>query len=453
MRFDYMEGPVMDGKTRSRLEEIYMAGLKAADPEEAVRSHVRLTENRLQVGEYSYPLDSFERIIVTGFGKATAPMARALEDILGDRLTEGWITVKYGHGVPLKKVRIMEAGHPVPDEAGLQAARFILDRLKECTDKDLVLCAFSGGGSALSPAPAPPLSLDEMRETTRLLLECGATIFELNSIRKHLSLCTGGQLVRTAYPAAVVSLFLSDVIGDPLDVIASGPTVPDPSTFSDCISIVERYGLSEKLPARILKVFKDGAGGLIEETPKPGDAVFERSRNLVVGNNRAALLASSRKAKEMGYNTLILSSSIQGEARDVAQVLTAIGKEIAASANPVSPPACVLAGGETTVTVRGSGKGGRNQELALAAALAIQGRPQIALLSAGTDGSDGPTDAAGAFVDGNTCLEALKKGIDPQEQLLNNDSYNFFRDLGCLFITGPTRTNVMDLICLLVEQG
>jgi len=262
----------------------------------------------------------------------------------------------------------------------------------------------------------------------------------------------GGQLAQMAYPATVVSLFLSDVVGDPLDVIASGPTVPDPSTFSDCIGIVERYGLSEKLPPRVFKLLQDGASGLIEETPKSGDAIFEEGQNLVIGSNRAALLGSSRKAKQLGYNTLILSSFIQGEARDVAEVFTAIAKEIAASGNPISPPACILAGGETTVTIRGKGKGGRNQELALAAALAIEGLPQIAMLSAGTDGSDGPTDAAGALVDGNTCREALKKGISAGEHLRNNDSYNFFKTLGDLFITGPTRTNVMDVICLLVEQ-
>jgi hydroxypyruvate reductase len=441
----------MDEKTKSTLKEIFAAGLKAVDPEEAIRGHVRLTGNRLQVGEHSYLLDSFERIIVTGFGKATAPMAKALEDILGDRLTEGWITVKYGHGVPLRKVRVMEAGHPAPDEAGLQATRFILDRLKECTGKDLVLCALSGGGSALSPAPRAPLELSEKQETTRVLLECGATISELNSIRKHVSVCKGGQLARIAYPATVVSLLLSDVVGDPPDVISSGPTVADPSTFSDCLDIVERYGLSEKLPPRVLKLLQDGASGLIDETPKPGDAVFDKCLDLVIGSNRAALLASSRKAKQLGYNTLVLSSFIQGEARDVAEVFAAIGKEIAASGNPISPPSCVLAGGETTVTVRGSGKGGRNQELALAAALSIKDRPRIAMLSAGTDGSDGPTDAAGAFVDGYTCREALKRGINAKEHLLNNDSYNFFKALDDLFITGPTRTNVMDVICLLVE--
>ena len=255
-----------------------------------------------------------------------------------------------------------------------------------------------------------------------------------------------------AFPATVVSLFLSDVVGDPLDVIASGPTVADPSTFADCIGIVERYGLSEQLPPRVLKLLHDGASGAIEETPKAGNPVFDKARNLIIGSNREALFASSRTAKRLGYNTLILSSFIQGEAREVAKVFAALGKEIAASDNPISPPACILAGGETTVTIRGEGKGGRNQELALAAALALAEQPRIALLSAGTDGSDGPTDAAGAMVDGNTCREALKRGLNAEEHLRNNDSYNFFKPLGDLLITGPTRTNVMDLICLLVEK-
>jgi hydroxypyruvate reductase len=378
-------------------------------------------------------------------------MSKALEDILGDRLTEGWITVKYGHGVPLKRVRLMEAGHPVPDEAGLQATQFILDHLRECTEKDLVLCAFSGGGSALSPAPRSPLGLGEKQETTQHLLECGATIFELNSIRKHLSICKGGQLAQMACPATIVSLFLSDVVGDLLDVIASGPTVPDPSTFSDCIGIVERYGLTEKLPPRVFKLLRDGASGLIGETPKSGDVVFGKVQNLVIGSNRAALLASALKAKELGYNTLVLSSFVQGEAREVAEVFSAIGKEISASGIPISPPACILAGGETRVTIRGKGKGGRNQELALAAALAIQDWPQIAILSAGTDGSDGPTDAAGAFADGSTVRGAESKGLNPLDYLTRNDSYRFFDSLGQLLRTGPTRTNVMDMICVIVE--
>jgi len=441
----------MDQNTRKALEAIFMAGLKAVDPEEAVRRHVERIGDRLRVGERWYSLEDFRRIIVTGAGKGTAPMAKALEEILGDRLSAGWIIVKYGHGLPLKKIRVMEAGHPMPDQAGLEAASFILDRLRECTEEDLVLCAFSGGGSALTPTLLPPLSLSEKQKTTQLLLGCGATINELNAIRKHLSAGKGGQFAKIAYPATVVSLFLSDVIGDPLDVIASGPTVPDSSTFADCLKIVERYGLIQSLPEPVLDLLHRGAQGLIEDTPKAGDLVFAKVQNLVVGSNRAALFAAAAEARALGYQPLILSSFIQGEAREIALALVGIGKEMIATGNPISPPACILAGGETTVTIRGPGKGGRNQELALAAAIALEDWPGIALLSAGTDGTDGPTDAAGAFADGETCKEALQKGIKPLAYLLNNDSYNFFEPLGQLLKTGPTRTNVMDLICLLVS--
>jgi len=441
----------MDQNTRKALEAIFMAGLKAVDPEEAVRRHVERIGDRLRVGERWYSLEDFRRIIVTGAGKGTAPMAKALEEILGDRLSAGWIIVKYGHGLPLKKIRVMEAGHPMPDQAGLEAASFILDRLRECTEEDLVLCAFSGGGSALTPTLLPPLSLSDKQKTTQLLLECGATINELNAIRKHLSAGKGGQFAKLAYPATVVSLFLSDVIGDPLDVIASGPTVPDSSTFADCLKIVERYGLIQSLPEPVLDLLHRGAQGLIEDTPKAGDLVFAKVQNLVVGSNRAALFAAAAEARALGYQPLILSSFIQGEAREIALALVGIGKEMIATGNPISPPACILAGGETTVTIRGPGKGGRNQELALAAAIALEDWPGIALLSAGTDGTDGPTDAAGAFADGETCKEALQKGIKPLAYLLNNDSYNFFEPLGQLLKTGPTRTNVMDLICLLVS--
>jgi glycerate 2-kinase len=440
----------MDERARRQLESIFSAGLQAVDPESAVRRHVQLTGRRLQVGERTYSLDDFGRIFLTGAGKGTAPMAKALEDILGDRLTEGWIIVKYDHGLPLRKVRVFEAAHPVPDNAGLDAARFILDRLAECTEKDLVICAFSGGGSALFPSVHPPLSFEGKQKTTRLLLECGATINEINSIRKHISLGKGGRLAKIAYPATVVSLFLSDIVGDPLDMIASGPTVPDTSTFADCVGIIEKYALAERIPPDVFQFLRDGAEGLLEETPKAGDIVFERNRNLVVGSNRAALLAAEEQAIRLGYNTQILSSHIEGEAREVAAVMAAIGKEILESGHPLPAPACILAGGETTVTIRGKGKGGRNQELALAAAIALKGWPRITLLSAGTDGSDGPTDAAGAFADGNTFRDAQHAGLNPFQYLLNNDSYNFFEMLGQLLKTGPTRTNVMDVICLLV---
>jgi glycerate 2-kinase len=440
----------MQGQEKA-LEDIFKAGVKAVDPERAVQKYVRRQGNQLFVGDRSYALDSYKRIFLIGAGKGTAPMAKALEDILGERLTNGLIIVKYGHGIPLKRTDIMEAGHPIPDDAGLRATEEILKQAQECTKEDLIICAFSGGGSALLPAPSPPLNLDQKQATTRLLLECGATINEINAIRKHLSRSKGGWLAKEAYPATIVSLLLSDVIGDRLDVIASGPTVPDESTYSDCIKIIDRYKLSDRLPKSVAEYFKKGAAGSLPETPKAGDPVFSKVQNLIVGNNRESLLAAKERALSLGYNTIVLSSQIEGEAREVAQVFAAIGKEISQANLPILPPACVIAGGETTVTIQGRGKGGRNQELALACAIAIDGWGGISLLSAGTDGTDGPTNAAGAIVNGTTCKRAQQTNLDPRDFLLANDSYTFFESLGDLLKTGPTRTNVMDIICMLVD--
>lgn len=434
------------------LEDIFKAGVKAVDPERAVKKCVRCQGNQLFVGDCSYTLDRYKRVFLIGAGKGTAPMAKALEDILGERLTNGLIIVKYGHGIPLEKTRILEADHPIPDDAGLRATEELLKQAHECTEEDLILCAFSGGGSALLPAPPSPITLDQKQATTRLLLECGATINEINAIRKHLSRSKGGWLAKEAYPATIVSLLLSDVIGDRLDVIASGPTVPDESTYSDCIKIIDRYNLSDRLPGIVAEYFKNGAAGSLPETPKAGDPVFERVQNLIVGNNRECLLAAQERAVSLGYNTIVLSSQIEGEAREVAQVFAAIGKEISQANLPMEPPACVLAGGEPTVTIQGKGKGGRNQELALACAIAIDGWEGISLLSAGTDGTDGPTNAAGAIVNGTTCKRARQMELNPREFLLANDSYAFFETLGDLLKTGPTRTNVMDIICMLVED-
>jgi len=440
----------MQGQKKA-LEDIFTAGVKAVDPERAVQKYVRRQGNQLFVGDSSYALDSFKRIFLIGAGKGTAPMAKAVEDILGERLTDGLIIVKYGHGIPLKKTQILEAGHPIPDGAGLEATEELLKQTQECTEEDLIICAFSGGGSALLPAPSPPLTLDQKQETTRLLLECGATINEINAIRKHLSRSKGGWLAKEAYPATIVSLLLSDVIGDRLDVIASGPTVPDESTYSDCIKIIDRYKLSDGLPKSVTEYFKKGAAGSLPETPKAGDPVFSKVQNLIVGNNRESLLAAKERAISLGYNTIILSSQIEGEAREVAQVFAAIGKEISQANLPISSPACVIAGGETTVKIQGRGKGGRSQELALSCAIAIDGWKGISLLSAGTDGTDGPTDAAGAIVNGTTCKRARQANLYPREFLLANDSYTFFESLGDLLKTGPTRTNVMDIMCMLVD--
>jgi glycerate 2-kinase len=442
----------MTGDQRKALEEVLKAGLNAVDPEQAVRRFVRREQHTLFVGDRSYSLDHYKRIILIGAGKGTAPMAKALEDILGEMLTGGWIIVKYGYGMSLQRTHVVEAGHPIPDEAGLRATEQLLSQLRECTEEDLAICAFSGGGSALLPAPIPPFTLEQKQECTRLLLECGATIDEINAIRKHLSRTKGGQLAKEAYPATIISLLLSDVVGDRLDVIASGPTVPDESTYRDCVGIVERYDLVDRLPKGVVEHFTGGVAGMVPETPKEGDPVFSKVQNLIVGNNRECLLAAQKQATFLGYNTLVLSSQIEGEAREVAHVLAAIGKEIRHAGIPIAPPACILAGGETTVTIHGKGKGGRNQELALACAIAIEGWEGISMFSAGTDGTDGPTDAAGAIVDGTTCWRAREVNLDPYAFLMANDSYSLFESLGDLLKTGPTRTNVMDMICMLVER-
>jgi glycerate 2-kinase len=443
----------MIGTKEKAMEEILRAGLDAVDPEQAVRRYVRREQDTLLVGESSYDLDRYRRVIIIGAGKGTAPMAKALEDILGDMLTGGWIVVKYGYGMHLRRTHVTEAGHPIPDQAGLMGAEELLGQLGGCREDDLVICAFSGGGSALLPVPVPPFTLEEKQTCTQVLMECGASIDEINAIRKHLSRTKGGQLARQAYPAAMISLLLSDVVGDRLDVIASGPTVPDESTYGDCMEIVERYHLVERLPKAVVEHFRRGIAGDVEETPKHGDPIFSRVQNLIVGNNRGCLLAAQDKAASLGYHTLVLTSQIEGEAREVAQVVAAVGKEIRQARMPIAPPACILAGGETTVTIQGKGKGGRNQELALACAIAIDGWEGISLFSAGTDGTDGPTDAAGAMVDGTTCGRAREAGLDPRTFLAENNSYSLFESLDDLIKTGPTRTNVMDMICMLVNRG
>jgi glycerate 2-kinase len=436
---------------RQHLESIFRAGLEAVDPMEAVAKAVSRDGGELLVAGRSYRLEDYERIFVLGAGKAGAPMASAMEEILGDRLTSGRITVKYGHTVPLKKVETKEAGHPIPDEEGIQGAEGISRFASRAGERDLVFCVISGGGSALLVAPAEGITLEEKQATTSELLACGASIEEINTVRKHLSRVKGGQLARACWPATVVTLILSDVVGDPLDVIASGPTVPDSSTFGECLEIVGRYELAGRLPASVMERIEAGAKGALPETPKEGEKIFERVQNEIVGNSLSAVLAASRKAEALGYTPLILSTRIEGETREVAHVHAAIFREVLATGFPLAPPACILSGGETTVTLKGKGKGGRNQEFSLAVALHIQGEDRIFFLSGGTDGTDGPTDAAGAFADGTTVERARTMNLEAGRTLDENDSYPFFDALGDLLITGPTNTNVMDLrICLIV---
>ena len=390
------------------------------------------------------------RVLVVGAGKASGAMAAAAEEAWGDRIAAGVVAVKDGYTAPTRRVRLLEAGHPVPDERGAAAAREIRALAESAGPDDLLLVLISGGGSALTPAPVPPITLGDKQEMTRLLLSAGATINQLNAVRKHSSLLKGGQLVRAAAPARVEALLLSDVIGDPLDVIASGPTTPDVSTFGEALEILDRFGLRDRTPQSIVERLERGARGELPETPKPGDPVFAHVRNTVIGNNALVVDAAAARARALGFAPHVLTRSLEGEAREVARDLIARGHAIREGRGPVAAPACLIAGGETTVTVRGKGKGGRCQEVALAAALELRNQRDIVLLAAGTDGSDGPTDAAGAIVDGESAERARRQGADPVRGLEENDSNRVLGSSGDLLVTGPTNTNLLDLYLVLV---
>jgi glycerate 2-kinase len=429
---------------------IFEAGLEAADPMVSIPRHLRVDGQILHAGQGVYALTNYKNLYVVGAGKAAAKIALAVEQLLGERISGGIVIVKRGHIVPLRKLEIVEAGHPIPDQAGLKATETIVGLLRRRLETDLILCLISGGASALLTSPRAALSLEDKQQTTQALLNCGARIHEVNAIRKHLSKVKGGRLVELAYPATVVSLLLSDVIGDSVDIIGSGPTAPDSSTFVDCLSIIERYGVKEMIPGAVIRFLQKGAAGEAAETPKSGDPVFDKVQNLIVGNIQSALRAAKEKAEALGYHALALSSSIEGEAQRVAVDHAGIAKDVLAGRGRVHRPACIISGGETTVTVEGDGLGGRNQEFALAAAVEIDGMEGVVVLSGGTDGSDGLTEAAGAIVDGNTLQRAREKGLDARDYLRRNDSYPLLRTVGDLLVTGPTLTNVMDLQLVLV---
>ena len=428
---------------------IFQHALKAADPFEAVMREVKVKGSCLTVGDRRYDLKNYRRIFTIGAGKGSAPMAGAIETLLRDRITDGIVVVKDGYSIPARKTLILEAGHPIPDKRGLEAARKIIRLLKQTDEDDLILVLISGGGSALLPAPLKGITLLDQKRVTGLLIGSGATIREINTIRKHISSLHGGRLAKLAYPSTVISLILSDVVGDPVDSIASGPTAPDGTTFKDCIDVLEKYDLMKKTPPPVFRLLKRGCRSRASETPKKDDPAFRRTFNLIVGNNLRCLRAASRKATELGYRTLILSAAIEGETRVVAGMHASFAQEILRSGNPVQSPACIISGGETTVTVKGRGLGGRNQEFVLAAALNFGDTKNIVVLSAGTDGTDGPTDAAGAIADSGTIRRAKHHGMDARQFLDRNDSHRFFKRLNDLVITGPTFTNVMDIRILL----
>ena len=433
---------------RAVATELQNAALAAVEPAAAVRRHVRCEGDSLRVADQRYDLRDYERVFVVGGGKAAVPMATAIAGILGERLAGGVIVTKYGHTIlqsSIPNLQIVEAGHPVPDENSVRGAQAIADLAGQATERDLVLCLISGGGSALLTLPVTGLTLADLQTLTDALLRSGATIHELNTVRKHWSRIKGGNLARLVAPARLVTLVLSDVVGDPLDVIASGPTVPDPTTVADAQAVLERYGNPWGF-GKPQGFYEE----ILRETPKPGDPIFERVQHTIVGSNRLAALAAVEQARQLGFNAQLLSTYVEGEAREVAKVAAALAKGIRAYGDPLPPPACLVWGGETTVTIRGEGKGGRNQELALAAALALDGWPGILVMALATDGTDGPTDGAGAVVTGETVSRSRALGLDPRAALEVNDSYPFFDALGDLIRTGPTGTNVNDLLFVLV---
>jgi hydroxypyruvate reductase len=427
---------------RNALEDLWRQVLAAAEPGRLLRAALSVENGLLRAGPFTVELATLARLLVLGCGKAGGAMAQATEAILGDRITDGFAVVKDGYVRPTTRIQLAEARHPVPDARGEAAASRLLAMASAAAERDLILFLVSGGGSALTPAPAPPVTLEEKQAVTRALLGAGAPIGELNAVRKHLSRIKGGQLARAASPAHVVTLALSDVIGDPLDVIASGPTAPDPTTFDQALEIIERRIGIDAAPHSVVERLRAGTRGAIAETPKPGDPLFERVANVVIGNNDVVADAAIRAATRLGWRPQLVTCALEGEARDAAVTLVR-------EARSTAPGTCLLASGETTVTVRGRGRGGRCQEFALAAAVEIRGTPDIVVLAAGTDGTDGPTDAAGAIVDGDTVMRARANGVDPSRALANNDAYTVLRVTGDLLITGPTNTNLLDLYLVL----
>lgn len=446
------------GPEISRIEQmkedataIFKHGLAAVDPKACIRHYCSLDQDSLTISDQTYDLSQFSKILVIGAGKAAASMAFAVEELLGDRISDGLVVVKYEHLESLNTISIVEAAHPVPDENSVKGSQSVLELARSADEQTLVICLISGGGSALMALPAEGLTLEDKQLTTQVLLGCGATIHEINTIRKHLSRIKGGRLAGAVYPATLACLILSDVVGDDLDIISSGPAVADTGTFDQCLDIISNYQIEDRLPKAVVSHLEKGAAGDIPETPKAGDPIFEKVSHVIVASNYDALLKAEEKAIELGYTPLVLSSVIEGETKEVAGVHTAIARQIKLSGHPIAAPACILSGGETTVTLNGDGKGGRNQEFALASAILIEDLENTVILSAGTDGTDGPTDAAGAMADGTTVHRARNAGLNPTKHLRENDAYPLFDRLGNLLKTGATNTNVMDIRIVLVS--
>ncbi|HQG78270.1 MAG TPA: glycerate kinase [Bacteroidales bacterium] len=435
---------------RDLARKIFMEGVKSVLPEKLITGSLSLQGSILWAGDHQVDLRGKRNIYVIGAGKASGAMGHYVETVLGDRISGGHIVVKYGYACKLRKITVTEAGHPVPDSNSFMAADAIAGIARQAEKDDLVICLISGGGSALLTDLPGGLLPEEIHIVNNLLTRCGATIREINTVRKHLSGIKGGQLAAMVYPAALITLIISDVIGDAPDVIASGPTVPDASTYDDAFQVIEKYGLASDLTAGIMKYLNDGRIGLRSETPKPGDPLFSDQVIFLCGTNRIALEAAKNYAELAGLESYIADDSLQGDVELAAEVIFNAAADCRANRTP-GKPACLIFGGETTVRVSGEGLGGRNQHLALSLAMRLRDKPGITILAAGTDGTDGPTDMAGAVVDSETIVQAEKQKIDPEKYLAAFDSYNFFKKTGGHIRTGPTFTNVMDMAIVLVE--
>jgi glycerate-2-kinase len=432
--------------------EIFKAGVEAVQPAQLLPSGIFVEQDTLTIFDHTFPAGSVQNIYVIGAGKASAAMAVETEKILGPLLKSGIVTTKYNHALPCKKIKVLEASHPVPDQSCVNAIDETLEFLKQVTEKDLLICLLSGGASALWCDLPPGITLKEMQTAFDSLIKSGAAIHEINTIRKHLSSIKGGQLIRHCNGATVFSLIISDVPGDNLDIIASGPTVGDDSTFADAYAILSEYGLLSQLPHSIHLHFEKGLQGLVTETPQQSDPLFRRTTNRIIGTNKLAIEAAAAKARNLGYQTYVNKNLITGDVKAEANAMVSLIQNYKDKL-----PVCLLQGGEMTVKVAGSGKGGRNQHFVLSALKELQDRSipaypvNFTILSGGTDGTDGPTDAAGAFADPTTLAKAFQKGLSPREYLENYDAYSFFQQTGDLLITGPTQTNVMDIMLAIVN--
>lgn len=436
--------------SRQKATEIFLAGVESVKPENLIKRFVSIEQYNLQIENFQFDLSTIANIYIVGVGKASAAMAQTIESILGSRITEGHIITKYAHAVSLQFIGITEAGHPVPDENGIKGTEIIMSIAKKAEKNDLLICLISGGGSALLTDVPEGCSLDDLKDLNNILLKSGAAIFEMNCIRKHLSKVKGGLLAKTAYPSRVMSLILSDVIGDPLDVIASGPTAHDPSTYADAISIINKYNIKNEIPIQIYQLLEDGVNNKRQETLKESDEALELTSNLIIGTNKLALKIAKQKAALFGYETKIITDKLEGNVMDVAKYIMDSIKN--ATKENIHENTCLLFAGESTIKVEGEGLGGRNQHLALSFAKLLEDEPGITFLSAGTDGTDGPTDAAGAVVDSFTSEIASNLQLNMEQYINNCDSYHFFQEVGGLVKTGPTQTNVMDLMVVLISR-